>query len=106
MQGATQVMRDDEYYSNCTHTGTSYPQHVSRMASLSLAQCLSVNMSKTQVVIFNDLRHSHSGSFLYSHQQLQTVEQYTYLGIVLHKGGFYKHAISMACTQCVDHVMS
>ena len=55
---------------------------------------LSVNMSKTQVVIFNDFRHSHSESCLYSHQQFETVEQYTYLGIVLHKGGFYKHAIS------------
>ena len=57
---------------------------------------LSVNMSKTQVVIFNDFRHmhAHSDSFLYSHQQLQIVEQYTYLGVVLHKGGSYKHAIS------------
>ena len=53
-------------------------------------------MSKTQVVILNDFCHSHSDSFLYSHQQLQIVEQYTCLGIVLHKGGFYKlkHAIS------------
>ena len=55
---------------------------------------LTVNMSRTQVVIFNNFRHSHSDSFLYSHQQLQIVEQYTYLGIVLHKGGFYKRAIS------------
>ena len=38
---------------------------------------LSVNMSKTQVVVFNDFRHAHSDSFLYSHQQLQIVEQYT-----------------------------
>ena len=55
---------------------------------------LTVNMSRTQVAIFNNFRHSHSDSFLYSHQQLQIVEQYTYLGIVLHKGGFYKRAIS------------
>ena len=52
---------------------------------------LSVNMSNTQVVIFN---HSRSDSFLFSHRQLQIVEQYTYLGIVLHKSGPYKNAIS------------
>ena len=51
-------------------------------------------MSKTQVVIFNDFHHSHSESFLYSHQQLQFVEQHAYLGVVLHKGGICKHAIS------------
>ena len=55
---------------------------------------LLAHMSKTQVVIFSDLRHSHSDSFLHSHQQLQIVEQYTYLGIALHKGGFDKHAIN------------
>ena len=51
-------------------------------------------MSKTQVVIFNDFRHSHADSFVYSHQQIQIVEQYTYPGVVLHKNGSYKGAIS------------
>ena len=55
---------------------------------------LTVNMSKTQVVIFSDVRHSHADHFTYSHQQLQIVLEYTYLGIVLHKSGSYKHAIS------------
>ena len=35
---------------------------------------LSVNMSKTQVVIFNDFRHSHSDSFLYDGQALRIVD--------------------------------
>jgi len=56
---------------------------------------LSVNMSKTQVVIFNDFRHSHSDSkaFLYGGQALRIVDHYTYLGIVLHKSGCFKAAI-------------
>ena len=44
-------------------------------------ELLSVNMPKTQVVMFSDFCHSHSDSFLYSHQQFQIVEQYPYLGI-------------------------
>ena len=57
---------------------------------------LTVNMSKTQVVMitFNDFRHSHADHFTYSHQQLQIVSEYTYLCIVLHQSGSYKHAIS------------
>ena len=52
-------------------------------------------MSKTQVVIFNDFRHSHSDSesFLYGGQALRIVDHYTYLGIVLHKSGCFKAAI-------------
>ena len=53
---------------------------------------LSVNMSKTQVVIFNDFRHSHSDSFLYGGRALRIVDHYTYLGIVLHKSGCFKAA--------------
>ena len=53
-----------------------------------------VNMSKPQVLIFNNFHHSHADHFTYSHQQLQIVSEYTYLGTVLHKSGSYKHAIS------------
>jgi len=54
---------------------------------------LSVNMSKTQVVIFNDFRHSHTDSFVYGCQALRIVDHYTYLGVVLHKSGCCKAAI-------------
>ena len=54
---------------------------------------LNVNVSKTQVVIFNDFRHAHTDEFLYSDQNLTIAEQYTYLGIVLHKSGSFKAAI-------------
>ncbi len=39
---------------------------------------LSVNMSKTQAVIFNDFRHSHTDSFVYGGQALRIVDHYTY----------------------------
>ncbi len=55
---------------------------------------LTVNMSKTQVVIFNDFRRSRTDSITYLHQQVQIVSEYTYFGIVLHQNGSYKHAIS------------
>ena len=54
---------------------------------------LSVNMSKTQVVIFHDFRPSRSDSFLYGGRALRIVDHYTYLGIVLHKSGCFKAAI-------------
>ena len=54
---------------------------------------LTVNMSKTQVVIFNDFRRAHTDEFSYSDQNLRIVEQYTYLGFVLHKSGSFKAAI-------------
>lgn len=54
---------------------------------------LSVNMSKTQVVIFNDFRRSVPDVFKYGAHSLQLVDQYTYLGIVLHKSGSFKPAI-------------
>ena len=47
-------------------------------------------MSKTQV---NDFRHAHTDEFSYSDQNLRLVEQYIYLGVVLHKSGSFKVAI-------------
>ena len=49
-------------------------------------------MSKTQVTIFNDFRLSHTNSFVYGGQALQIVDQYTYLGVVLHRSGCFKAA--------------
>ena len=74
-------------------------QHLLHVLQLFCAEkLLSVNMSKTQVVIFNDFRHFHTDSFVYAQQPLQIVDQYTYLGIVLHKKGHFKEAVSKLAT--------
>ena len=46
------------------------------------------------LVIFNDFCCSHTDHVTYSCQQLHIVPEYIYLGIVLHKSGSYRHAIS------------
>ena len=74
-------------------------QHLLHVLQLFCAEkLLSVNMAKTQVVIFNDFRHSHTDSFMYAQQPLQIVDQYTYLGIVFHKKGQFKEAVSQLAT--------
>ena len=69
-------------------------QHLLHVLQLFCAEkLLSVNMSKTQIVVFNDFRHTPSESFMYCNQPLSVVDQYTYLGIVFHKSGSFKSAI-------------
>ena len=69
-------------------------QHLLDILQLFCAEkLLSVNMSKTQVIIFNDFRHHTPEVFSYGHQALQIVDQYVYLGIVLHKRGGFKPAV-------------
>ena len=55
------------------------------------AKKLTVNLKKTQVVVFNDPRSSKAikkkESFLYKGEPLEIVDTYTYLGVVFERGG-------------------
>lgn len=87
---------DDIVLLSKSAAGLQHLLHILRL--FSDEKLLSVNLAKTQVVIFNDFRHSHSDSFLFGQHHLQIVDHYTYLGIVLHRTGHFKEAIQkLAC---------
>ena len=73
------------------------PSGLQHMLDILQAFCseklFSVNVSKTQVVVFNDFRHSVPDVFKYGAQALQIVGQYTCFGIILHKSGSFKPTI-------------
>ena len=74
-------------------------QHLLHVLQLFCAEkLLSVNMTKTHVIIFTDFRHSHTDSFVYAQQPLQVVDQYTYLGNIFHHKGYFKEAVSQLAT--------
>ena len=62
-------------------------------------QGLTVNLKKTQVVVFNDCSHlatyMASEQFTYMGTQLDKVEQYSYLGIIFHRKADFKAAVEV-----------
>ena len=64
---------DDIVLLSCSSSGLQHLLHVLQL--FCAEKLLSVNMAKTQVVIFNDFRHSHTDSFMYAQQPLQIVDQ-------------------------------
>ena len=63
------------------------------------SQGLTVNMKKTQVLVFNDrsdlASYVTNELFYYMGTQLDKVEQYTYLGVVFHRKADFKAAIDV-----------
>ena len=60
---------------------------------------LSVNTSKTKIVVFSKVKVNNLPAFLFGHDILQVVDDYTYLGTVFNYNGSFKKAIDKQLNQ-------
>jgi hypothetical protein len=75
--------------------------------------CLSVNLSKTKIIIFNKAGKKFSENFSFQNKSIDCVQQYKYLGVYFSNSGsfifaqneLYKKALT-ACFKSQKNIMS
>ena len=88
-------------------TATGLQSAMNKLGDFCLSWNLSVNISKTKVIIFNKSGRVLKGfSFKYMQTEVEIVQEYNYLGIIFRASGVFTQAIKYLCNKALKATFS